>query len=379
MDNKSGRILYEKNADEKLYPASVTKVMTAILVLEHCSLDEKAEASYDAIMSVPSGYSKANIQVGEELTVGDLLEALLVASANDAANVLAEHVAGSVASFSTMMNTKAVELGCTGTNFVNPNGVQNDNHYTTSHDLALIGHYAMQNETFRQLVTTTTYTLPQTDAYPKSDRILNASNALIKPNNSTKPDNYYYPYAIGVKTGFTNAAKDTLIAAAAKDNMEFLVVIMNAGKTADGLSIRYPDAKNIFNYAFTNYISKDLIEKDAFVKQVKVSNGTSATKNMGTLAENTVSALVENDQANTEVSPEIAMNDNLKAPIKKGDVVGKVTYKVNDVEYSTDLLAESDVKVSTFMRNFLIILAVVIVIVTIWKYLYGEPKKKKRV
>ena len=139
----TGKILYERQADKKIYPASTTKLMTAILVVENCELDEIVTVSENAVKSVPPDYVTANLQVGEELTVNDLMYVMLIPSANDAAYVLAEHVGGSIESFATMMNTRAKELGCTGTNFTNPSGLQDKNHYTTTKDLFLIAQEAI--------------------------------------------------------------------------------------------------------------------------------------------------------------------------------------------------------------------------------------------
>lgn len=161
----TGKILYEKDAHKKMYPASTTKIMTAILALENRSLTDTANVSYNAIFTVPVGYSNANLQLDETLTYEQLLHVLLIPSANDAANVIAEDIAGSVESFSSMMNTKAREIGCENTNFVNANGVHNENHYSTAYDLALIGKYAMENETFRKIVSTVRYTLPVTNKW----------------------------------------------------------------------------------------------------------------------------------------------------------------------------------------------------------------------
>jgi serine-type D-Ala-D-Ala carboxypeptidase (penicillin-binding protein 5/6) len=136
IDNKTNKVLYSKDMNRKMFPASTTKILTAILVLENHSLDEKVTASYNAIMTIPSGYSTANIQIDEVLTVEQLLELLLVHSANDAANVLAEYTGGSIDSFVAMMNTKINELGLSDTHFTNPYGLQDNNHYTTAHDLA---------------------------------------------------------------------------------------------------------------------------------------------------------------------------------------------------------------------------------------------------
>src|SRR5699024_6096710 len=144
IDAKTGNILYTKKDYEKKYPASTTKLKTSIITLENCKLTDVVTVSHNAIFSVPVGYSHASLQEGEQLTVEQLLNVLLIPSANDAAFALAEHIAGSVDEFSTMMNNKAKELGCLNTHFVNPNGIHNNDHYSTAYDLALIGQYAMK-------------------------------------------------------------------------------------------------------------------------------------------------------------------------------------------------------------------------------------------
>ena len=194
MDLKTGKILYEKNINEKMYPASLTKIMTAILVLENCDLNDVATVSDFAVSSVPFGYVTADLQVGEELKVEQLLNVLLVGSCNDAATVLAEHVAGSVENFSIMMNKKAKELGCNNTNFVNPNGLHSENHYSTAYDLSLISKYAMKNETFRKIVSKLSYKLPTTNKYTKKDRVFYNANSLLF-NGTQGSNNYYYKYA----------------------------------------------------------------------------------------------------------------------------------------------------------------------------------------
>ena len=233
--------------------------MTAILTLEHCELTDTAVVSHDAIYSIPVGYSHAYLVEGEILTIEQLLHILLIPSANDAANVLAEHIAGSVSSFATMMNTKALELGCQNTNFVNANGIDTQNHYSTAYDLALIGRYAMQNETFRKIVSTTQYTLPATNKYPEANRFFKNTNELIIPDNRDSVDNYYYPYATGLKTGYTNAAKECVVASAKKDDIEYIVVILGAERTENGLSGRFIDCKNLF-------ITANLFTSNCFTK-----------------------------------------------------------------------------------------------------------------
>ena len=165
MEASSGKVLYEKNANQVRYPASTTKIMTAILALENCELTDVATVSRNAIHSIPPDYVIANIKEGEELTVEQLLNVLLIPSANDVAIVLAEHISGSVSKFSDLMNEKAKEIGCKNTHFVNPNGIHNKNHVSTAYDLALIGRYAMENATFRKIVQKTQYTLPANGLY----------------------------------------------------------------------------------------------------------------------------------------------------------------------------------------------------------------------
>ena len=258
IEEDTGDILYDKKAFEKMYPASTTKIMTAILTIENCNLYDAATVSYNAIASVPSSYTRANLQVGEVLTIDDLLYTTLIPSANDAANVLAEHIGGSIESFATMMNTKASEIGCKNTNFTNPSGVHNENHYTTAYDLALIARYAMGLEKFREIVSTTTYSLPDTDWYNADMSIYNGirkfnnSNALIKPEFK----NDYYEFATGIKTGYTNPAKDCVVASAKKDNVEFIIVVLGAGNLENGRRQKYVDCINLFNFAFDNYTSK---------------------------------------------------------------------------------------------------------------------------
>ena len=249
VDSKDGTVIYEKNSNERMFPASTTKILTGIIAIEKCSLDEKVVASENAINSIKSGYTNANIQVGEELSMEDLLYALLIKSANEAANVIAEHIAGSTENFANLMNEKAKELGCQNTHFVNANGVHDDNHYTTASDLAIIAEYCMKNDTFRKIVATESYTLPATPQYPGDDRVLKNSNSLQIPGHA-----YYYPYAIGMKTGFTSQAKNCLIAASKKNDLELISIVLHAEQTEEGKSARYCDSINLLEYGYNNYV-----------------------------------------------------------------------------------------------------------------------------
>ena len=254
MDAKNGHILYEKNANSLMFPASTTKILTAIIALEACPLDEKITASDNAITSIKSGYTNAKIQVGEQLSMEDLLYALLLKSANEAANVIAEHIGGTTENFANIMNARAIELGCTSTHFVNANGVHANDHFTTASDLAIITRYCMQNKTFRHIISTLTYTLPATERYPTADRVLTNSNSLMIPGHS-----YYYPYVIGGKTGFTTQAKNCLISVSNKDGLELISVVLHAESTEDGRSARYLDTISLLEYGNNNYYPSTVV------------------------------------------------------------------------------------------------------------------------
>lgn len=376
MEVSTGKVLYEKNSHTVSYPASTTKIMTAILALEKCSLTDVATVSHDAIFSVPPSYSHANLKEGEQLSIEQLLHVLLIPSANDAANVLAEHISGSVENFSILMNEKAKEIGCLNTNFVNPNGIHNEKHTTTAYDLALMGRYAIQNSTFRDIVQKTRYTLPTTNKYTKTDRIFNTTNDLLRENNSTRKDNYYYSGTIGIKTGYTDEAGSCIVACAEKDGMEVIVVILGGKSTKDGLSQRYLDCKNLFNYAFNNYSMKTVNEKNSILKNVQVSGATRDTKNLNVLVKDKISILQKLDESTENLDPEIMLNEPLKAPISANSVVGTITYKIDDQIYSSELIAETSVIASGF---FSILVRIILISVTLYLIylLLKKPKNGK--
>ena len=378
MEASTGKVIYEKDGYSKSYPASTTKIMTAILTLEHCKLTDTATVSHEAIFTVPIGYSHAYLQEGEELTVEQLLHVLLIPSANDAANVLAEHIAGSISSFTTIMNTKALELGCTGTNFVNANGIHNTNHYSTAYDLALMGRYAMQNETFRKIVSTTKYTLPATNKYPEPTRFFKQTNLLIVPDDRDRVDNYYYPYTTGIKTGYTDAAGNCIVASAKKDDVEYIVVILGAQNTENGLSARYIDCKKLFDYAFENYKTYTINEKNSVLKQVKISNASLATKNLDLIVQDEIKLVLKNNTNVSNITPTIEISSDLVAPISANSVIGTITYNIDGNTYTSNLLAGKDVKESNGFTSFLTVVSILIVIFLLYKLLKNNNKKKKK-
>ncbi len=375
IEASTGKVLYEKNANQVRYPASTTKIMTAILVLENCELTDIATVSRNAIHSIPPDYVTCRIKEGEQLTIEQLLNVLLIPSANDAAIVLAEHISGSVSKFSDLMNEKAKEIGCKNTHFVNPNGIHNKNHTSTAYDLALIGQYAMKNSTFRKIVQKTQYTLPATNKYSKEDRTFKTTNDLLIKNTSKAKSNYYYPNATGIKTGYTGEAGNCLVSAAKKDNMEVIAVVLGADFTKEGLSEKFLDSIALLDYAFDNYAIRTLQEKDSVLQEVEVSGATKETQNLKVLVQDNIKTLVAKNVTIENLEPEISL-DKLKAPISSGTVVGKITYHLDGKDYSSELIAQNDVLPSS---TFSILLRIGLIFVTLYLlYTLLVPRKKNK-
>lgn len=377
IEVSTGKILYEKNANEVRYPASTTKIMTAILALENCELTDIAIVSHNAINSIPADYVTSNLKEGEELTIEQLLNVLLIYSANDAAIVLAEHISGSVSNFSNLMNEKAKEIGCQNTHFVNPNGIHNDNHISTSYDLALIAQYAMKNNTFREIVQKTKYTLPATNKYSKADRTFTTTNDLLLKNTSNSKSNYYYPDATGVKTGYTGEAGNCLVSSAKRDNMEVIAVVLGAGFTKDGLSEKFLDSITLLDYGFSHYSLKTLQEKNSVLQEVKVSGATKETENLKVAIKEDIQILVENGTDLGTLQPEVTIN-NLSAPISKGTTVGRITYAIHGENYTSELIAEDDVASSKFLPLLLRIALIIITLYLIYLLLKSDKNNKKK-
>ena len=372
VEYSTGKVLYEKNSNKVMYPASTTKILTAIVVLENCNLSDIATVSESALSNIPSGY--VTLQVGEEISINDLLHALLIPSANDAAFVLAEHVGGSVEGFSDMMNKKAKEIGCTNTHFVNPNGIHDDNHYTTAYDLYLMGKYAMQNEVFKSIVSKTEYTLPATNKYPNNDRILHTSNSLLDKSNK----NYYYEPTIGIKTGHTTQAGNCLVAESSKNNMNFISVILNGNSTSNGLDSRFVDTKNLFEYGYANYEFNDVVTKNTPVTTIEIENGTKDTKNLELVTEKNINVFHNKNIDLSTINPEIILEENIFAPITSGTVLGVAKYNIDGLEYETNLLAGSDVEAKLDISIVLVIAGFVLLILSMLMSRKNRKKKRKK-
>ena len=378
MDLDSGKILYSKNANTRMYPASTTKIMTAILTIENCQLTDTAVASHNAIYSVPSGYTHASIQEGEELTIEQLLNVLLIPSANEAASILAEHIAGSVEAFADMMNAKAVEIGCKDTHFVNPNGVHDENHYSTAYDLALIGKYAMQYDVFRDIASKTSCSLPATDKYPREDRLFNTTNDLLRENYSKAANNYYYPYATAGKTGYTDAAQNCIVATAKKDDISLLAVVLHGERTEDGLSQRALDCKTLFEYGFNNYKHEVIAHKGDVAREIEVSGGTNDSKNLNLVYSEDITALVPINYDVSSTTPNVKLTENMYAPISEGTNLGSVTFSIDGFDYSCDLLASHTVYKSDMSKTVIELCLVLVFLFLFAKVLKFKNKRAKK-
>lgn len=240
MEADTGTILYAKNIHEHLYPASITKVLTCLLAAENCTMDEMVTFSAEAINSVPSDGSNAGIDAGQQLSIEDSLKCILIASANEVASGVAEHVGGSIPEFVNMMNARAKELGCVDSHFANANGLHDENHYTSAYDMALITREFFKNELLAKIAGTRQLHLYPSQYQP--DEIwVNNTNAIIK-------NEIPYEYYVGGKTGYTDPAHSTLVSCAEKDGMRLICVVLKEDAPA-----QYQDTISLFQYGFQSF------------------------------------------------------------------------------------------------------------------------------
>ncbi len=237
-DVTHNRFLYEKNADTHFYPASTTKLMTALLVAERCSFEDTVTFSETAVSRLESGAVTLKVKAGDQFSVKDCMYGLLLKSANEVANGLAEHVGGSIEGFAGLMNQRAAALGCTNTHFVNPNGLNDPQHFTSARDMALIARAAFENETVRQIASTLKYSFPASKSVP-SVRELTMGHKMLDPSRAE-----YYPGFVAGKTGFTSLAGNTLVTCVEKDGVRLIVVILKSRQT------HYADTKKLLDYGF---------------------------------------------------------------------------------------------------------------------------------
>lgn len=375
MESSTGKILYSKNSEVVKYPASTTKILTAILAIEKCNLDEKITASSSAVSAIPAGYTNASIKAGEILTVNELLQVFLVHSANEAGYILAEHISGSIDDFASLMNEKAKEIGCQNTNFANPSGLHDVNHYTTAYDMCLIAKYCMQNETFRNYVSMKSCTIESTNKFEQ--RHYTNTNELLNETSQ-----YYNPNVIGIKTGFTTPARNCLISAYSTDNIELISVVLDAPQNnSDGLSAKFTDTINLFNFGIENYDKKMIVEKSSVVDTIEIKKNSFLTNNLDVLAENEIYAIVPStfDINSLSSNMKIELKEDLSLPISKDDYVGTITYTIDGTDYTVNALAGNAIDASpSFIMNLLKCLVALVLLYIVYKLMYKRSKIKRK-
>lgn len=325
IEEQTGRVLYSMNADTPLPMASTTKIMTALLALENCTLDEIVTAG-DNAFGVPG--TSIYLEKGESLTMEQMLYGLMLASGNDAAVAIAEHIGGSVDAFCDMMNARAAEIGCTNTHFVTPHGLPASNHYTTARDLALISREAMKNEVFRKIVSTQRATIPWVSR--GYDRILNNKNRLLAN----------YQGAIGIKTGYTKAAGRCLSFAAERDGMTLIGVVLNCPDWFDV-------SAQLLDDVFARYEMKVAFEAGDVIASVDVTDGVE--KSVQVIAQSDVAVpLLKDEEPNIVIS----LPQSLPAGFKAGEIIGLVELSLNGETLSAvPIVTRNSVAERTFLTG----------------------------
>lgn len=259
MDGNTGAVLYGKNIEKQEYPASITKIMTVLLALENGNLDDTVTFSENAVYSIEYGSAHLGLTEGEKLTLEQCLYGIMLASANEISNAVAEHIGGSVEKFADMMNQKAEELGCVNTHFVNPNGLHDDNHYTCAYDMALITQAAMKYDKFREIIHTQEYSYPETNLVKEKRYFANHHGMLMDESRA-------YDGFIGGKTGYTDEAWNTLVSTAERDGMLLISVVLHA----NGQDIEYGNTKTVLDYGYNNFKEVQINNLDQTVSDTEV-------------------------------------------------------------------------------------------------------------
>lgn len=327
----SGRILYEKNANEKRKMASLTKLMTSILLVENCDLNEKIYVAKEACYI---GGSEAGIKPNEEVTANDLLYGMLLPSGNDCAMATAYHIGGNIKNFATLMNNKAKELGLVNTSFDNPHGLDSDNHYTTAYEMALIAKYAKSYDSISEAVST----IEKDVVFGNRTVHLRNTNSLLRT----------YPYATGMKTGFTNGANRCLVASASQNDLNLIAVVLGS----DTSKIRFEDAKTILEDTFASYKSYDISSFLNVYIDIPIIKGKKE-RYIKTFNDSKIEALTEEEYSKIYVSQNFPQK--LEAPIEKGTYIGTYTVSIGDeILYSKDFYTEEELLKKTPADYFII-------------------------
>lgn len=319
IEQSSGKVLWGQNQTQKMYPASTTKIMTAMLALEKLQMDDKITLPGDFVNVGETGLA---LRAGTTQTAEELLMAMMLYSANDAAQAVAIGTAGSVDAFVELMNRRVADMELTGTHFANPHGLHNENHYTTAYDLAMIARAALDSDEFRRIINTKSYTLKKLNG--ESDYTVYNRNDLLSQ----------YDKADGVKTGYTRQAGNTFVGSATKDGMQLIAVVLNSTDI-------YGDAKALLDWGFANYAPTQILEANQQLGQVAVLNG--GRDEVLAVAEKSLYYIGKKGDV-PGFTESVDLPSSVNAPIHRGEVVGTVTYTNSAGEsYSSNLLAARDV------------------------------------
>ena len=334
LDGASGQVLYEQNADEKCYPASVTKIMTMVLIMEAVnagtiSLDDMVTVSQEA---ADMGGSQVYLYPGEQRSVDEMMVAIAVGSGNDAAYAMAEFVGGTYGNFIQMMNDKAAELGMTGTHFVNPHGLHDEDHYTTASDLGKLAFYAAG------LPGLLDYTSIYEYEFRPEPNLLTLwnTNRLLK----------WYDGTVGMKTGYTEEAGRNLVAVAERDGLRLISVVLGCGERQG----HFRESMDLLNYGFNTFSRQVIYEKGATVAEVPVSKGESDSVALVAAAD---AGYTCRKTETAEITRSVTLQESLEAPVARGDVGGVLTlYKDGQELQTVDLVAAADVPKGGLFRTW---------------------------
>lgn len=384
----SGELVYEKNGKQKAYPASTTKIMTALLALENCEMDEPVTVTRAALNTVSPGSSIAGLQNGEVLTMYEMLECLLVASGNDAASVIAAHIGGTVAQFVEMMNERSRELGCTSTHYTNPSGLHDEEHYTTAEDLLKVTVEAMKHPEFVEIVGSAQVTIPETNKVDHP-RYFNNTNQLISQAVTSVN---LYSKATGIKTGHTTPAGYCLVSSAENGDLSYIAVVLGGYIDENtGRNYSYVDSINLFLWGFSDFKYRTIVSTSDLVKELEVDLAKEKDFVILRAAEDVTAFLHEDDDIDAIFTKTISVQENITAPVERGDILGTMTIlRGSEVYARVDLIATNTVERSEglyyfeqlgaffekpLVRAFVALLLVALIVYIIFVILYNKRRR----
>lgn len=388
VNMNTGAVVYEKGSDEKIYPASLTKLVTLLVAAENITdYSEIITVSDDCYDDLVIGSSSISLKDGEQMSLDDIMYAIAISSANEAANALASHLFGSVPDFVAKMNEKAQQLGAESTHFANTHGLHSEEHYTTARDMASIAKAAFENETVLKYLSTSVHEIAPTNKTPEK-RTLVTTNSLLRKNSE-----HYYKYCRAGKTGTTTPAGYNLVSVAQKGDTEFLLVAMHVDKQTHPTNTVFSDSRSLYNWAFDNYKSVKILENTEIVTEVNVELSAKGD-HLILVPEENVYSVVPIDLDISTLKRDVKTNEKIFAPVTEGDVLGSVTLSKDGVTYATvNLVAGSSVERSTvlyylhlieqffsnlWVRIVCIILGILVVIYIIIMISQNKRRRRKK-